>query len=235
MKLGADRKRVIILGVLLAVAAYIIYSNMTSSDVPPQTPRPARMQPAAVGVPAPVRAPETRAAAPTRSARGGSQEFRPSLKPRRPEDRLDPSTVDPTLRLDLLAKLQTVPVAGGMRSLFEFSTAPPPPPRTPDPKIIPKRARFMGPLPVLPPGAAPAVPRTPPPPINLRFYGYVSSPRPSAKRAFFLDGENIFVASEGEIIQHRYKIVRIGINSVVVEDTEYQNQQTLPLVKEQGS
>ena len=233
MKLGAEPKKIAFLGVLVLLAAYIVYTNMTSSDAPPRTPEPVRTQPAAeVSAPPP----ETRTAPTSRSARGGSQEFRPSLKPRRPEDRLDPSTVDPTLRLDLLAKLQTIRVAGGMRSLFEFSAAPPPPaPRTPDPKIIPKPVRFMGPLPAPPPGAVPVVHLPPPPAINLRFYGYVSSPRPGVKRAFFLDGEDIFVVSEGDTIKRRYRIVRIGVNSVVVEDTEYKNQQTLPLVQELGS
>jgi hypothetical protein len=55
------------------------------------------------------------------------------------------------------------------------------------------------------------------------------------KRAFFLDGEDIVIAGEGDMIKKRYKIVRIGVNSAVVEDTEFKgnnNQQTLPLEAE---
>ena len=54
------------------------------------------------------------------------------------------------------------------------------------------------------------------------------------KRAFFLDGEDIIIAGEGDLIKKRYKIVRIGVNSAVVEDTEFKsnNQQTLPLEAE---
>jgi len=37
------------------------------------------------------------------------------------------------------------------------------------------------------------------------------------------------VAEEGEIIKKRYKVVRIGVNSVVMEDTQFNNTQTLPL------
>ncbi len=41
------------------------------------------------------------------------------------------------------------------------------------------------------------------------------------------------VASEGQTIRNRYRIVRIGVNSAVVEDTQYKSQQTLPLAEEE--
>ena len=44
--------------------------------------------------------------------------------------------------------------------------------------------------------------------------------------------DDIFVAGEDEMIRNRYKIVRIGVNSAVVEDTTNSNQQTLPLIEE---
>ena len=52
------------------------------------------------------------------------------------------------------------------------------------------------------------------------------------RRAFFLDGEDIVQAGENETIRNRYKIIRIGVNSAVVEDTVAKNQQTLPLAEE---
>jgi hypothetical protein len=72
------------------------------------------------------------------------------------------------------------------------------------------------------------------PPIPLKFYGFVNKTKVGDKRAFFLDGEEIVIASEGDMIKKRYKIVRIGVNSAVVEDTEFKsnNQQTLPLEAE---
>jgi len=91
-----------------------------------------------------------------------------------------------------------------------------------------------------PPTPEPAPPATPPkpviPPIPLKFYGYVSDPRIAmpgvSKRAFFLDGEDIVVAGENDVIHNRFKVIRIGVNSAVVEDTTNNNQQTLPLVEE---
>ncbi|HJT90249.1 MAG TPA: hypothetical protein VJ732_20400, partial [Bryobacteraceae bacterium] len=65
----------------------------------------------------------------------------------------------------------------------------------------------------------------PPPPIPLKFYGFVAQSRPGARRAFFMDGEDIIVATEGQMIKNRYKIVKIGVNSAVVEDTQFKNHQ----------
>ncbi len=135
--------------------------------------------------------------------------------------------VDPTLRLDLLARVREVKVQGGQRSLFDFSQ--PPPPKTPDVKIVPGPPKPPQPKPEEA-AAAPSNPsKPPPPPIPLKFYGYVSQRSQGPKRAFFLEGEDIHVAGEGELIKKRYRVVRISVNSVVVEDIQYSNQQTLPL------
>ena len=236
MKLGAEPKKLAILGGLVLVAGVVFFMN-SGSDTPPQS-EPNRRSNAAAPVPdsRPV-APASSPAAPNisqapRIARGstrGAQEFRPSLKPKRPEDRVDPMKVDPTLRLDLLAKVQDVKLAGVQRSLFDFSQAPPP--KTQDVKVVPKPVK---------PGAdavagaiasgKPADPVKPPaPPIPLKFYGFINPAKAGAKRAFFIEGDEIFVASEGDLIKKRYKVVRIGVNSVVVEDVQFQHQQTIPL------
>ena len=65
--------------------------------------------------------------------------------------------------------------------------------------------------------------------VRERFRGVAPG---AAKRAFFLDGEDIVVAGENDVIRNRFKIIRIGVNSAVVEDTTNKNQQTLPLVEE---
>jgi len=139
------------------------------------------------------------------------------------------SRIDPTLQLDRLAKVRNVSVEGGSRSLFEFYTPPPPPVPKPTP-IVPKpltaadlKAAELKKGPAPPP---------PPPPIPLKFYGYSGAMRSTVRRAFFLDGEDIVQAGENETIRNRYKIIRIGVNSAVVEDTVAKNQQTLPLAEE---
>ncbi len=74
--------------------------------------------------------------------------------------------------------------------------------------------------------------RRPRRPINLKYYGYSTKRTDGEKKAFFLDGEDIIVASEGEIIKKQYKLVRIGTTSVQMEDTTSKTTQTLPLQPE---
>jgi len=146
-------------------------------------------------------------------------------------DGMDVSRIDPTLKLDLMAKVRNVPVDGGSRSLFEFYTPPPPPP-PPVPKpqpIVPKPTEAE--LKAAEAKKGPPPP-PPPPPIPLKFYGYSGALRSNVRRAFFLSGEDIIQAGENETLLNRYKIIRIGVNSAVVEDTIAKNQQTLPLAEE---
>jgi hypothetical protein len=238
MTLGADRKKIYILGGLLVVGGYLFYSNVLSGPSSPEPARPVRVAavpgaarnkgPAIGDAPAAAdeQAPSTRK---TPSARS-SEEFRPSLKPKRPEERVDPMTIDPTLRLDLLAKVQAVNMEGGRRNLFQAS-APPPAPLPKEPSIaIAKNRGMVGPQPAPKPAAPPPPP--PPPPINLKYYGYSSARGDNRKRAFFLDGDDILVAAEGETVKKRYRVVRIGVNSVVMEDTQFKHEQTLQLAEE---
>jgi hypothetical protein len=61
-----------------------------------------------------------------------------------------------------------------------------------------------------------------------------TNPKWAISTRSFLDGGDIVIAAEGDMIKKRFKIVRIGVNSAVVEDTELKsnNQQTLPLEAE---
>lgn len=229
MKLGAERKKVAILGTLLAIAAVVFYINLGDTG---------ESESAALPKMAPV-TPVTRqtpAGDPPPAARDNRRprEFRPSVK--RPDGQpLDPAKIDPTLHLDLLEKLQTVAFNGSGRNIFEFGAEPPPPPpaaKPPEPKIIPQ------PIGLAPPPIEIAKPADSPkpqaPPIPLKFYGFISTPRGADRRGFFLDGEDIVVAAEGETIKNRYKVVRIGLNSVEMEDLEFQQRQTLRLEEQRG-
>lgn len=231
MKLGAEPKKVAILTVLLAVAAALIYNNILSAPDYGGPSRPAAPAKSAANAPtqAPAVAAPPRSTPPrTASSRAVAQEFRPSLRRRDSMAASDALTADPTLRLDLLAKLQEVRVSGGSRSLFEFGQ--PPPVKVPEPKILPKpveAAKDAKPE-ESKPEAKP--PKPPPPPIPLKFYGYSATRGAGSRRGFFLKGDEILVAGEGELIDNRFKIVRIGLNSAVVQDTQYEDhRQTLAL------
>jgi hypothetical protein len=232
IKMGGNPKQFAILGVLSLVLVYLVYSNYSGDSSVPDRPAPPPAAPAPVAVTTPIKKTEDRRRA---QLDRRAQEFRPRVGPARPEDRPDPMTVDPTLRLDLLARLEKVHISGGMRSLFDFSNVPVVS-NAPIPKIIPAAQKpvapkpFIGPMPEPPKPPKPVVQAPVAPPIPLRFYGFASSPRGGQKRAFFLDGENIVVAAEGDSIKGRYKVIRIGLANVVMEDTQFKQQQTLPIV-----
>ena len=158
------------------MAAYFLYTNVIAGpgSGPAPAPRAARetaeepLIPPAAGAPAgaPVNygAP-ARAGAPV-SSRARGDEFHPVLHSKRAEDRVDPMTIDPTLRLDLLAKLQNEEPAGGSRNLFQFG-APPPKvelPKGPEPKIVPstfcRTAALPGAERIRPEAPAPPPPRS---------------------------------------------------------------------------
>ncbi|MCS6954283.1 MAG: hypothetical protein RMK57_11600 [Bryobacterales bacterium] len=230
MKVGAEPKKVAVLIGLGAVAAYLVSRNLFPGSVTPPAPDQGRTALARETRPADavvLRRPEPE---PARVPRAELEEFRPSLRAPRGGER-DLSAVDPRLRVDLLARLQQVELQGGHRSLFDFGAAPLP--KAPEPKIIPKEP--IAALPTPPNPNPQDEVRTPaPPPIPLRFYGFTLQGRQGPRRAFFLDGEEIYVASEGEVLKKRYKVVRIGLTSAVVEDLESKHQQTLPLMAEAG-
>jgi hypothetical protein len=168
--------------------------------------------------------------------RARSEEFHPVLRSKRPEDRIDTTTVDPTLRLDLLAKLEAQEQAGTGRNLFQFGAPPPAKveiPKGSEPRVVPKAPSAELAMNAAAKPAQPAGP-PPPPPITLKYYGYSAERGNGRKTAFFLDGEDILVASEGDTVKKRYRVVRIGANSVVMEDVDSKRQQPVPLVAEAG-
>ena len=234
MTLGVDDKKKLrwlaVCGVGLAGAMY--YSFFSGPDVP-SAPAPTARTAVA---PAPTAAqPAGPPSAPRgTTARSRSEEFRPALRSKRAnEAAIDPSRIDPTLRTDLLARVQAVELAGGSRNVFQFGAAPAKvePLKGPEPIVAPKRA-FVGPI--QPPPPEPPKPRVdpPPPPIPLKFYGYTTARDNGKKTAYFLHNEDIILAAEGETVERRYRVIRINATSVVMEDTEVKKQQTLPLVEE---
>ncbi len=116
-------------------------------------------------------------------------------------------SLDPTLRLDLLAASEHTMYEGSGRNIFISQAEAIPQPKGPgvtDPK---KAEDSMYHVPTLPP----------PPPIPLKFFGFASQPG-EPKKIFLSEGEDVFVAGEGEIVNRRYKVIRIMPNSVEMQD-----------------
>lgn len=126
-------------------------------------------------------------------------------------------SLDPTLRLDLLKSSEDTKYEGVGRNIFTvFVEIPKPvvsPVKTPD-----AVANNQPP------------PPPPPPPSNLHFYGF-ATPQGGTKRIFLIKESDVFVAKEGDIVDRRYKVVRISPNSVEILDVLSNNRENLPLTQ----
>jgi hypothetical protein len=237
VKFGAENKKELwALGVLGVVAAYFLYTNVLSNSGPAPAAKPAVSE--GSSVPAPETAPA--AAQPVRKAtlRARSDEFRPVFRSKRPEDRVDPHSIDPTLQLDRFTKVQAVALPPATRNLFQFGAAPPPPkPAGPEPIVKPTVAKaYIYPQPDRPKVTPPPPPPPPEPPIDVKYYGVATKKIDGRKTAFFLDPENnIILAPEGGMIRRKYRVVQIGLTSVLVENTENKKQQTVQLAEDAGA
>lgn len=232
MKIGAEPKKVAFLAALLIIAGLILYFNVFAGDSAPKS------APVRVAVnPAPVvTAPLVAGRAPSRERRRTSNnvtvsefKFREGTEPG--ADKPDPASIDPTLRLDLLAKLQQVELPTSLRNIFQYGAAPPPPEAV-KPVDLPKNTTKIAinqtpPKPPGPPGPPPAPTA---PQMTFKYYGYKVSKSDGRKQAFLLDGEDIIIAGENDSVKlGRYKVVRIGVNSITIEDTQFKSTQTLQL------
>jgi hypothetical protein len=246
MKAGLeDKRKVIALSVLALVAVYFFYTNVLApqgaSPAPSRRPAAASasdevpgneaVQRPAVAARPSVPSPRVAARVARPADRNRSEEFHPVLHSKNPDEQIDPNTVDPRIRLDLLAKLQKVSPAGGGRNLFQLGPAPPPKPIGPEPKIVVAKP-VPGPPDVFHEAVVTAQGPPPLPPITFKYYG-LTTVRPNGKRtAFFMSGEEILIRAVGDVVSGGYKLVSIGLTSAVVEDTQSKRQQTVPLAEE---
>jgi hypothetical protein len=238
VKIGLENKKELAaLVALVLIAGYFLYTNVLAPTGAAPAAGSAAVSTAAQGraaSPSPAAALSPRAGARPlrREQHNRNEEFHPVLHSKNPEDQIDPNPVDPRIRLDLLAKLQNVPPAGGGRNLFQ--TGPPPPkPSGPEPNIpVPKP--LPGPRDVFPHDDEAKGPPPPPPlpPITFKYYGLTTVRRNGKRTAFFMNGEEILIRGVGDMVAGSYRLVSIGLTSATVEDTQSKRQQTVPLAEE---
>lgn len=104
-----------------------------------------------------------------------------------------------------------------LRDLFRFRVKPSP---------SQSRARLY---PVEPPVPAGPPPPPPLPPIAFKFIGMVEAPGQASKIAVLSDGKNVFHGHEGDIIEGRYRILRIGAESLEMAYLDGRGRQTIRL------
>jgi hypothetical protein len=232
VKLGVENKKsVIALCVLGAVALYGVYSNFSdSSSTSYKAPASTTVAPLTIG------SPSTDSTPSPRLVRARNEEWHPVVHPKNKEDQIDPSKIEPNVRLDLLAKVQDAKKAGSDRNLFEFGTEKPKEVAAltgAEPIIKPLRP--MGP-PDLPPPPGPPLPPPPKPlpAINTKYYGFATPSKSGHRRGFFMEGDNILIKAEGEMLTKEYKIVKLESGSVTVQDTDSKRTKTLQMVEDQS-
>jgi hypothetical protein len=122
----------------------------------------------------------------------------------------------PDVHLDALAAERPKPGAG-QRNLFRFKPKPPPPP--------PKATM---PTEIGPPVATGPPPPPPLPPITLKFIGTVD--RAGKKIAVLSDSAgHVDYGSEGSTIGGRYRVLKIGVESIEMSYLDGRGRQTIRL------
>jgi hypothetical protein len=158
--------------------------------------------------PVPAAAQTTSTAAKPGTRRTASGKMVPVVEPR----------LDPTLDLNLLSQSEEIKYAGNGRNIFVAGSVPIESVKV-NPATDQRSATLNGP-PVPPP----------PPPITLKFFGFANRPG-ETKKVFLAQGEDVFIAAEGDIVDRRYRVLHISPTAVDVEDVLNNNRQSLPLTQ----
>lgn len=206
LKVGSEAKwKVVVVGVLGVIILYLAGRMIVNNFSSPAVSSSPAMTPAAA--PVPVSSPVQ----PRRSDVAGRAHEAARIGS-------SMAKLDPTLHPEWMAEAESLEYTGKGRNIFSMSSA------------LPIIEAVNGPVrPVQTGPMAPAGP-PPPPPIDLKFFGFEYA-KGGARKAFLLHGEDIFIAAEGDVVDHRYKVVKIAPLSLQVEDIPYHNTQTLPLVQ----
>jgi hypothetical protein len=209
MKVGTeDKKKLMIAGVLgffAIFAGWSLYATLFGGTTSPPPPPPV------ITTTSTIKSVTPKSAASAPVAAGGAQKVGSTA-----------GQLDPTLHMEAMLRTESLVYSGTGRNIF---AAGPAEDYTPVKTV---QAKYDArPNPTAPGPREPAV--IGPPPINLKFFGTATSAN-GTRRAFLLNGDDVWLASVGDVVQRRYRIVSIAATSIQVEDIPNANKQTLPLV-----
>jgi len=216
MKSGAEnRKKTIIAGVMGMVGLICLVYLYNTLFGGPSSPPPATTSTPVVATTSSANKPSSETARP--SVPGGASPGVAAIKLASTS-----SSLDPTLDESAMLRTEGLVYSGTGRNIFS-ATYTAPLPTVVKPKFNPR------PPPPPPPVVQGPPPIPPPPPINLKFFGTAQHGKGGKIQAFLLQGEDVYLASQGDIVSRKYKIVSISANSIQVTDLQNNNTQTLPL------
>ena len=216
MKAGTeDKKKLVtagVAGVLALGALYYTFSLFIGGSAPAPTPKPAVI--VNDGTAQSTTGPNRAVVAPPGNVTAGVAKKVGTLN----------AQLGPTLHMDAMLVTESLVYSGSGRNIF--SAAPYVPEKKPE---IVKPIAGARPIQAVQPVYTGPPPIPPPPPINLKFFG-TSTSASGVRKAFLLQGDDVFLAAQGDIVQRKYRIVSITPNTILVEDIPNVNKQTLPLI-----
>ena len=150
-----------------------------------------------------------------------------------PQARSDGPAITPSdapvvdVRLEALQRARPE-IEEAQRNLFRFESrlaSPSPPPVSPLGPVLPP-----GPPAVLEtPDAGPVGP-LPPPPIPVKFIGVVDQPGSEGQVVYFSDGlGHVFFGREGDIIEGRYRVLKVSPDAAELAYLDGRGRQTIRL------
>jgi hypothetical protein len=124
------------------------------------------------------------------------------------------------VNLDGLKGERPQPADDSVRNPFTYKPRPaPPPPAAQQPSLVKDPAGSVQTGPPQPP---------PPPRITLKYIGEVADPRkPGGKIAVLSDGRGVYYGREGEVVEGRYRVLKIGVESVELAYLDGRGRQTI--------
>jgi hypothetical protein len=220
-----QQRQMLVLGILIVALAVIVGIQvmplLEGTSTPP--PRPITAAPAATARPAPT-APKTKAPA----TAGRQTRATPSTQSAKAATGNAVLAGVEEVHLAKLQEKEPEPI-DGHRNPFTFG---------PDPKVVKQQAEaaaerskqqaIAAATPPPPVSTGPPAP-PPPPPITLKFFGVVTGPGRVGKVAALGDGKFVYHGREGEIVEGRYRIVKIGEESIQLEYVDGRGRQTIRL------
>jgi hypothetical protein len=150
---------------------------------------------------------------PGKSAAPVAHPSKPRVAATRSAGAVDPAELE--VRLEALKQPRPESEGSG-RNPFRFYVKPPPPP---PPFVAPPTGPTGPPGPIVPP-----VPEGPPP-IPLKYFALMETP--TGKIASLSDCRVTMRGREGDTIDGRYRLVRIGVESVVMEYLDGRGRTTI--------
>jgi len=108
----------------------------------------------------------------------------------------------------------------GRRNIFDFGVPPTPPPTPPPPTMLPTVTEATA----LTPPPAPRLP-----PMNLKYIGSVENAKGVRVAVLLTERNEVLTGQPGEVLANRYKIAKIGFESVDLEEVGSGHVRRIPL------